>query len=164
MAKCEKKHIPPAQHQVTAPRAIAPIMQAFHVNSEEVAHALIAEAAKTIFGNMEPEYDFSIMKRDVSHEELEGIYALMKGINPQDTLETLFAAQIVTSHMLGMRKLSSSCIEDQRLGLNLLRFCSEAMQQLGRKRNGGMQNITVNYNYGGQENALMQTMIPPKEK
>jgi len=37
--------------------------------------------------------------------------------------------------MLGMRKLSSSYLDDQRLGLKLLRFSNEAMQHLERKRN-----------------------------
>jgi hypothetical protein len=60
-------------------------------------------------------------------------------------------------------KLSASYPDDQKLGLKLLRFSNEAMQQLEKKRNGGTQNITVNYNYHGQGNPLMQTIIPIKE-
>jgi hypothetical protein len=58
--------------------------------------------------------------------------------------------------------LAESYIDDQKLGLNLLRFSNEAMQQLEKKRSGGSQNITVNYNYTGPGNALMQTIIPDK--
>jgi len=71
----------------------------------------------------------------------------------------VYAAQIVASHMLGMRKLSSSYSEDQKLGLRLLKFCNEAMQQLDKKRNDGTQNITVNHNYNGSGNALSQAII-----
>jgi len=85
----------------------------------------------------------------------------MRGIHPRDSLETLYAAQIVASHMLGMRKLSSSYHEDQKLGMRLLKFCNESMQQLDKKRNGGTQKITVNYN--GQGNTLTQTIIPTNE-
>lgn len=162
MAKSGKRHTPPSSLEVTAPKAIAPLMQAFHVDSEEIANSLILEAARAIFGYAESGLDV-FSNRDISKEELDGIASLMKGLNPRDTLETLYAAQIVACHMLGMRKLSASYPDDQRLGLKLLRFSNEAMQQLERKRNGGTQNITVNYNYHGQGNALMQTVIPNQE-
>jgi len=62
--------------------------------------------------------------------------------------------------MLGMRKLSSSYLDDQRLGLKLLRFSNEAMQHLERKRNGGTQNITVSYSYHGQGECLDANSYP----
>ena len=71
----------------------------------------------------------------------------MQGINPSDVLEAIIAAQITVTHMLGMRKLATGHLADQHLGLKMLRFSTDAMQQLQKKRCGGMQNITVNYNY-----------------
>jgi hypothetical protein len=135
-------------------------MQAFHVDSEKAANSLVFEAARAIFGHDE----FSAFSRnDITKEELGLITSIMRGIKPRDTLETLYAAQIVASHMLGMRKLCDSHPDDQNLGLKLLRFSNEAMQQLDKKRNGGTQSITVNYNYQGNGNALMQTVMPVKE-
>lgn len=165
MAKHRKTSPTPSNGalEIVAPKALAPLMQAFHVGSEKVAKALIKDAANAIYGIKEDGFNFH-SKREISKEELDGIVSLMKSINPRDTLETLYAAQIVASHMLGMRKLSDGCPDDQKLGLKLLRFSNEAMQQLDRKRNGGTQNITVNYNYQGQGNALMQTVIPEKPK
>jgi hypothetical protein len=163
MARNQKRHIPPNEsYEITAPKALSPLMQAFHVDTQEAADSLIMEAARAIFGHDESGFD-PFSRKDISSEELEGITSLMRGINPRDTLETLYAAQIVASHMLGMRKLSASYPDDQKLGLKLLRFSNEAMQQLEKKRNGGTQNITVNYNYHGQGNPLMQTVIPIKE-
>jgi len=162
MARSKKNGTPPS-HQVMAPKALSPIMQAFHVDSEEAAHALILEASKAIYGSKESEYDFlGPEDRVVTETELNGISSLMKGLSPKDSLESLYAAQIVASHMLGMRKLSSSYSDDQKLGLKLLKFCNEAMQQLDKKRNGGAQNITVNHNYNGLGNTASQTIIGEK--
>lgn len=162
MTKSQKLDTPPT-HQVTAPQALSPIMQAFHVDSEEAAHSLILEASKAIHGEKEKEYDFiGPGYRELSESELEGVSSLMRGIAPRDSLETLYAAQIVASHMLGMRKLSSNYAADQKLGLNLLKFCNEAMQQLEKKRNGANQNITVNHNYHGPGDALSQTVFKEK--
>ncbi|OGN64047.1 MAG: hypothetical protein A3E80_03370 [Chlamydiae bacterium RIFCSPHIGHO2_12_FULL_49_9] len=165
MAKHQKNQSPPAS--IEAPKALVPLMLAFHVDSEKEAKALLEEAAYAIYGReAEPESGFEVFKkkRVISKDELEGILSLMKCINPRDSLETLFAAQIVVSHMLGMRRLAKGCREDQKLGLNLLRFSNEAMQQLVKKRGGGMQNITVNYNYNGQQDALMQTVLPEERR
>jgi hypothetical protein len=159
MAKSEKRHTPPAFFEITAPKAIATLMQAFHVDSEEIASSLILEAAKAIYSHDDSGINV-FSRKDVSTEELDGITSLMKGLKPRDTLETLYAAQIVACHMLGMRKLSASYPDDQRLGLKLLRFSNEAMQQLERKRNGGSQNITVNYNYHGQGGCLDANCSP----
>ncbi len=146
MAKYEKRDIPPGQYQITAPKTLESLMQAFHVESEEAAKTLIINAANAIYGNDE----LGFGKKSISPEELDGIVSLIKGINPKDTLETLYAAQIIATHMLGMRKLSSTFQDDQKLGLKLLRFSNEAMQNLQKKREGGAQNITVNYNYHSQ--------------
>ncbi len=163
MAKSEKKHTLPSSNQIEAPRALLPLMQAFHVDSEEAAHSLVCEAAKAISGADESKFDF-LRGKDITQGELDGITSLMRGISPQDTLETLYAAQIVASHMLGMRKLASTFHDDQKLGLKLLRFSTEAMQQLEKKRGGTCQNITVNHNYNGPGNPLSQTVIANKER
>ena len=73
-------------------------------------------------------------------------------------LEAIIAAQITVTHMLGMRKLATGHLVDQHLGLKMLRFSTEAMQQLQKKRCGGMQNITVNYNYNSKESFLLYSV------
>ena len=158
MAKDQKEDSTPT-HTIEAPQALVPLMQAFHVNSEKDAKSLIITAAKAIYGHDEKDDDFFRRDRKISESEMDGVISLMKCVNPRDSLETLYAAQIVACHMLGMRKLAESCREDQKLGLNLLRFSNEAMQQLEKKRNGATQNIVVNYNHNGQGNALMQTVL-----
>lgn len=157
MAKDQKQRPPPA-HIIEAPQSLVPLMQAFHVDSDKVARSLISEAARAIYGKGDYGRD-----RVFSKSELDGIVSLMKCIRPRDSLETLFAAQIIVGHMLGMRKLAEGCPDDQKLGLNLLRFSNEAMQQLEKKRSGATQNIIVNYNHNGQGNALMQTVLAKGE-
>jgi hypothetical protein len=142
MAKSEKEPNSPSSIEITAPKAIEPLMHAFHADSEEAVRFLIKESFKAIEHHEARFATYS--KRD--KEELEGIRSLMKGLNPCGTLETLYAAQIVASHMLGMRKILSSYPDDQKLALRLLRFSNEIIQQLQRKRSGGPKNLTVNYN------------------
>lgn len=156
MAKDAKSLIPSTQ--IEAPKALVPIMEAFHVDSEKLAKSLVLDAAKAIYGQEEWGKD-----RSFSKSELDGIVSLIRSIKPRDSLETLFASQIVIGHLLGMRKLSDRSPDDQRLGLNLLRFSNEALQALTKKQCGATQNIVVNYSYSGQGNALMQTVLPKGE-
>ncbi|CDZ80199.1 hypothetical protein BN1013_00705 [Candidatus Rubidus massiliensis] len=158
MAKYEKKEIPPIQRQITVPQTLEPLMQAFHVDSEEAIKTLVINAANAIYGSNE----LGFGKKSISSEEIDGIVSLIKGINPKDALETLYAAQIIAAHMLGMRKLSSIFQDDQKLGLKLLRFSNEAMQHLQKKRDGGLQNITVNYNYHSQGLASTKPILIDK--
>ncbi len=144
--------------EVTIPKKLEPLMKAFSAD-EASAKMLIMEAAKSIYTSQG-----SFSGKDISDEELEGVIALMKGIGPNDTIEMIYGAQIIASHLLGIKLLSHSFPVDQVLGLKLLRFSNEAMAQLQKKRAGGaVQNITVNYNYNGQGPALMQTVLPAKE-
>lgn len=139
---------------ITIPKKLDPIVKAFFADSPKTAKKLIIQAAKAIYGE-EEEQDFlhySMKKQHViSNEDLEDICDLMQGIKPNDMLEAIIAAQIVVTHMLGMRKLATGHLADQHLGLKMLRFSTDAMQQLQKKRSGGMQNITVNYNYNGNQ-------------
>ena len=143
--------------EVTIPRKLAPLVKAFSVD-EQSARTLITEAAKAIYTTHE---SFGVSTCSISNEEIEGVITLMNGIDPKDTIEMIYGAQIITSHLLGIKLLSHNFATDQVLGLKLLRFCNEAMGHLQKKRVGGTnQNITVNYNYNGQGPALMQTVIP----
>lgn len=146
--------------EITIPKKLAPLIQAFSAD-EQSARTLIIEAAKAIYTSHD---SFGFSNCSISNEELEGVIALMNGISPKDTIEIIYGAQIITSHLLGLKLLSHSFATDQVLGLKLLRFSNEAMNQLQKKRTGGTnQNITVNYNYNGQGPALMQTVFPTKD-
>jgi len=146
--------------EITIPKKLAPLVKAFSAD-EQSAKTLIVEAAKAIYTTND---SFGFNSCSISNEEIEGVIALMNGINPKDTIEMIYGAQIITSHMLGLKLLSHSFAADQALGLKLLRFSNEAMSQLQKKRAGGTnQNITVNYNYNGQGQAIMQTVIPIKD-
>ena len=154
MAKDQKIDSTPAVIQ--APQAISSIMESFYVESDKVAKALIIEATTAIYGKA----DWG-NGRSFSKVELDGVVSLIRSIKPRDSLETLFTSQIVVGNLLGMRKLAESCPEDQKIGLNLLRFSSEAMQMLIKKKTGApTQNIVVNYSYNEQGVALMQTVLP----
>lgn len=136
-------------NEITIPKKLEPIVRAFCADSPETAKALIIQAAKSVYGLDEDcghLGGYGNKRHNITPEELEGIFALIQGIKPQDMLETLFAAQIVVAHMLGMRKLAKGFPEDLRIGLKMLQFSNEAITQIQKKRSGGIQNITVSYN------------------
>lgn len=148
--------------ELTIPKKLQPIVSAFYAESEEVAKTLIIQASKAIYSEDDDPYS-CIARRQVTNEDIETVCALLKSFKPQDMLEALFAAQTVVSHMLGMIKLSKTSHSDQELGLKLLRFSSESLCKLQKKRSGGMQNVTVNYNYNGKDSAQPTVIIPTKE-
>lgn len=136
---------------VVIPSSITTLVEVFSIESEEAAKALIAQAAAAIYFENEDKFDVYSSPRHVSEQEIDGVYALMKAIKPLDTIESLYSAQIVAGHMLGMRKLAQSSRDDQRLGLKLLRLSSDAMERLEKRRNGAPQNINVIYNNTNQQ-------------
>lgn len=103
------------QVEIRAPESIAPIMQAFHAESKE-AIRIIKKAVHAILGDDQ-----------LSKHELKGLIAFMSGFKPSNSLETLYAAQMVAFHVLGMRKMVNTFNEDRRLGLKLLEFSNEAI-------------------------------------
>lgn len=145
--------------EIVIPKKLAPLIKAFSVDDQS-ARLLIIEADKAI-STSAPSQGYELTKKDISKEELEGIIALMKGIAPRDTLEMIYGAQIISSHLMGLRLLSHNFQVDQALGLKLLRFSNEAMGQLQKKRSGGVnQNINITYNHTDSGPTLMQTILP----
>ena len=101
-------------------------------------------------------YRYISDRREISKEEIEGVISLMKGIDPLDTIELIYGAQIVSSHIMGLRMLSQDHRDDQNLGLKLLRFSNEALERLQKKKSGGnSQNINITYNHLGT--GILQT-------
>jgi hypothetical protein len=160
MAKAKKTQLSP--RSLNPPKALEPIVKAFSFESEETSLVLIEQAAKAIYGESENEpYEIYQKPRGLSKEEFDTVYALMKSINPQDTLETLCAAQIVVGHLLGMIKLAQNHPHDSIIGAKLLRLSSDSMERLLRWRHGGRQNIIVTYNNSGPS---MQAIVTPITK
>lgn len=146
---------------ITIPKKLEPIVKAFFEESPKAAKKLIIQAANAIYGsNEEPNFsNFEGRNHSITKDELEEICVLMHGIMPKDSLEAIFSAQIIVGHMLGMRKLSKGCLDDQRMGLKMLKFSRDTISSLQKKRSGGTQNITVNYNYNNAP-LSMPSIIP----
>jgi hypothetical protein len=149
-------------NNITIPKKLEPIVQAFFEESPKAAKKLITQAAKAIYGSDE-ERDSLLLEFEgrghiITNDELEEVCAFMQGIKPKDLLEAFIGAQIVVAHMLGMRKLARGYPADQRLGLKMLQFSTEAIGQLQKKRSGGMQNITVNYSYSNVQTPPITTI------
>lgn len=147
--------------EIKIPEKLEPIIEAFCAHSPKTAKALILQAAKTIYGSDDDADECETLFRrehDITPDELDDICVMMQELRPTDMLEALSAAQILVTHLLGLRKLAKCHIDDQRMGLQLLKFSSVSMALLHRKRTGSLQNIVVNYNNTGH--ALTQITNP----
>jgi hypothetical protein len=150
---------------ISIPKKLDPIVQAFFAESPKAAKKLLIQAAKAIYGSEDERDPFDTITRynPITSEELEDICSFMQGIKPNDVLEAIIAAQIVVTHMLGMRKLAKGLIEDQRLGLKMLQFSSEAIGRLQKKRSGAIQNINIHY-HGTKAKVKSAIPIRPLEE
>lgn len=143
--------------EITIPEKLVPLVKAFSADDQS-AKLLIIEAAKAICKT--EQHSYGLPKDELYETELEGIIAFMQGLNPLDTLEMIYAAQIISSHIIGLRMLGNNFAPDQVLGLKLLRFSNKAMARLQKKRSEGIsQNIDIKYTHSGSGSALMQTTI-----
>ena len=117
--------------EIKIPDKLLPLIKAFSTDDKS-ARLLVIEASKAICNSQEHK-PYSYDDREISKEEIEGVIGLIRGINPRDTIELIYGAQIVSSHLMGLRMLSHPHKQDQALGLNLLRFSNEAMERLQKK-------------------------------
>lgn len=143
--------------EITIPKKLEPLVQAFYADSPTAAKALIVQAAQAIYGSDGKDGTFASVfedSRTIKAEEIESTLCLMISLKPVDALESVLAAQIVVSHMLSMRKLASTNNDDLRIGAKLLGLSVAATQLLQRKRSGGAQHITVNYSYNGSPHTM----------
>jgi len=141
--------------EIKIPDKLLPLIKAFSAD-EKSARLLIIEASRAIC-NSQTQRTYSYDDRsEISKEEIEGVIGLMNGIDPRDTIEMIYGAQIISSHLMGLRMLSHPHKHDQTLGLNLLRFSNEAMERLQKKKSRGVnQNINITYNHLGS--GIIQT-------
>lgn len=137
-----KKGRPPPMKEIAIPKKLKPLIEAFSADGES-ARALIIEAVRAICSTE----DSYLETREASDEEVIEIVSLMANLAPQDAVEAIMAAQIITGHIMGMRMLSHSSRDDQNLGLRLLRFSNDALHQFIRKKGGGMSQQTINIVY-----------------
>lgn len=147
--------------EINIPRRLRPIVQAFNAANEEAAKALIISAAQALCIK---ESIFGYSNGEVSDQEIESVLAMMQALAPKDMIEMIYSAQIISFHLSGLSMLGHSHRDDQILGLKLLKFSNEALNQLHKKRSGGTsQNINITYNYTGEGPVLMQKILPKGE-
>lgn len=125
MAQSQNSANPPSA--ISIPSILLPIIEAFSIESEVTAKALIRQSINMIYSQG-------------TYEDVETIFNLMKAISPKDTLEIIYAAQIVLGYLLGMHKFSLSYPDDQILGLKLLKFSNDAMDELAKRRSKGVMS------------------------
>ena len=115
--------------EIEIPEKLQLFVKAFSVESEAAAKILITEAMLVLCGS-----SGICVSKGVSKEEIEGVYSLMLGIKPKNIFEAIFTAQIIASHLLGLRLLLKNYDEDQALGLHFLSHSNKVLAQLEKRR------------------------------
>ena len=147
MGKDEKTT--PTPQSVTRPEKYSTLLEAFPIQSEEAARYLLEEAAKAIYSEKEDIFDFDSRRREVTQEETNMVFHLLRDIKPENQIEALLGVQIVVGHLLGLRKLAKGSLADINIGLKLLKSSASSIERLSRLRNGCNQNISVTYHNSG---------------
>jgi len=127
MGFAEKTTLPPP---VVVSNSIAKIIEAMSVKDKRKAKLLFEEALKLIYE------DCNIEITDIVKQSIDGSFALIHSINPQDIEEKIYVAQVVLGNILGMHKLSQPYPQDQNIALKLLKVSNNALQNVYQKRCG----------------------------
>lgn len=78
----------------------------------------------------------------VTDDQVELVMSIMQSLQPQDTVETLLAAQFAIMSIRGMPTHN----DDTERSIRILEFSHSILGVIQRYRNKGMQQINVQYN------------------
>lgn len=131
-------------------------------------------AAKTCGGSKRAPWNYMIMRQTIAANQLSGADAEqteqrinaalsgLMGIKPQDELEAMLAAQMISAHNLAMENYRLAMIDGQPYPIvkdllnqanKLSRTCTSLMAAIDKHRGKGQQKVTVEYVHvheGGQ--------------
>lgn len=102
--------------------------------------------------------DEFMIGRRVDDVAIDSVIVLIKGVNPQDTVEMILASQFVATHFQSLIKMGSDNPSDTSHGMMLMRLSHQALETLQKYRQKG-SNINVNYFVHNEGQAVIQTNI-----
>ncbi|MEC7839047.1 MAG: hypothetical protein VX777_03295 [Chlamydiota bacterium] len=138
---------------IPVPKQVSLLAEAVQCDEPKAARSLVIRA----FDVINAKDDF-IIGNQVDDVEIDSVISLIKGINPQDTVEMILASQFVATHFQALAKLSSTNSTDTSHGMMLMRLSHQALETLQKYRSKG-SNINVNYFVHNEGQAVLQTNI-----
>lgn len=138
---------------IPVPKQVSLLAEAVQCDEPKAARSLVIRALDVINAK-----DDFIIGNQVDDVEIDSVISLIKGINPQDTVEMILASQFVATHFQALAKLSSTNSTDTSHGMMLMRLSHQAIETLQKYRSKG-SNINMNYFVHNEGQAMLQTNI-----
>ena len=139
---------------IKVPDQISLLVKAINCDNENSARLLVNKAMGIISDKKTSYFD----KTPWSKEDLDAVVALIRGINPKDTVEAILAAQIVALNLRGMAVVAQDNYNIMGQGLMMIRLSQQTLDLLQRYR-GKSQTINVNYNVLNKGDTVLNTLI-----
>lgn len=134
---------------VSVPSQISLLVEAINCDNQDAARLLVNRAMLMIYGP-------SVY--DPSAKDIDAVIALIRGINPKDTVESILAAQYVALHLKAMSIIEEDNYNIIGQGMMMIRLSHQALNTLQQYR-GKSQTINVNYNVHSEGNAVLNTLV-----
>jgi hypothetical protein len=140
-------------NKVTVSKQVSLLVEATKCTDVETARALIMKAFEVMNCN-----DELLTGRKIDLIVVDAVIDLIRGVNPQDTVEMILASQFVATHFQAMNRLAGDTPSDTSHGMMLMRLSHQALETLQKYRSKG-SNINVNYFVHNEGQAMLQTNI-----
>jgi len=134
------------------------LIEAINCDNDDAIHLLILNAMNAIYTNKPYQEQPSW-----THQDIAPIVALIKGINPKDTIEVILATQFISLHLQGTSIMAKENYNVMGHAIMMIRLSHQTLDMLQRYRGKG-QTINVNYNTLNQGNAILNTVIQKRDK
>jgi hypothetical protein len=143
---------------LTLPSQITLLVEAINCDNPEAARLLVQRAMDSIYPHKT--WPQSVAWGD---NDLDAVVALIRGINPKDTVESILAAQFVALHLQGMASMAKENYNIMGQAIMMVRLSHQALNMLQQYR-GKQQTINVNYNVLSKGDAILNTIIQGGDK
>ena len=167
MNKKTKKHLDSSKKTILFPENIKASPATVEFTDDKKKITVIQEEGINVFGDTKAFRDMILIQliSSITHSDEtkgNGAIAMYAGINPQDTIERLLAAQMVAVHNMAMECSQNAMLPEQTIDgverninrvTKLNRTFITQVEVLNKYRTGGKQTIQVqhvNVNEGGQ--------------
>jgi len=142
--------------EVQVPKQVSLLADAVKCADPKAARLLVVRAFDVINGNDYADSVFDIRNNNkVDDAEIDSVITLIRGVNPQDTVEMILSCQFVATHFHSLIKMGEG---NTSHGMMLMRLSHQALDTLQKYRQKG-SNINVNYFVHNEGQAVLQTNI-----
>ena len=138
--------------KIALPSQISLLVEAIKCDNPDAARLLVERAMASAYTRKSWKMD------ELNAQEYDAVIALIRGINPRDTVEAILAAQFVALHLQSTNSIAGENYHIMGQNLQMMRLSHQALNMLQQYR-GKSQTINVNYNMLNQGDTIVNTLV-----